>query len=209
MRAGTLIADYARGTDLAMYAPAVELGIRLHRRIDTLVDTSAQVSALKPLVDAPFRRYAGILFDVFFDYTLIRDWESLGNGEARGQFSAGVYASLADTEAIMPAAARTASMHMRNYDALASCATHEACARTLARIATRLKRPVELAAGIETLVRHDAQIADSFAGLLPTLRSGAQAYLNGASVSHLSGARFSHLSGSSLSRRPLELSVST
>ena len=208
MRAGTLIADYARGNDLSMYPPMVELGIRLHRRIDALVDTSPQVSALKPLVDAPLRRYAGILFDVFFDYALIRGWPSPGNGEARSEFSAGVYTSLAHTETLMPAAARTASTRMRTYDALSSCATHESCARTLARIATRLKRPVELAAGIETLVRHEARIVETFTHVLADLRNGAQAYLSGASLTHLIGASHGHLTGSSLNTRPLELSVS-
>ena len=191
-RAGTLIADFSRGNDLSAFTPGVELGIRLHRRIDALVDTSPQVVSLKPLVGAPLRRYAGILFDVFFDYALMREWHAF-HPASRATFSAEIYASLARTEAAMPAPARSMSARMRAYDALSSCATHEGCARTLARIATRLKRPVDLAAGVETLLHHEAQIVSGFAQLFPALQTGMRTYLT----------------GSNLKMRPFELSVNT
>lgn len=192
-RAGTLIADFSRGTDLSAFTSGVELGIRLHRRIDALVDASPEVNALKPLVmGSPLRRYAGILFDVFFDYALMREWHVF-HPAARSQFNSDIYASLARTEAQMPAQARSVSARMRAYDALSSCATHEGCARTLARIATRLKRPVDLAAGIDIMIRHEAQITGSFIQLFPALQAGTHAYL----------------AGSSLTMRPLQLSVNT
>ena len=191
-RAGTLIADFSRGTDLSGFTPGVELGIRLHRRIDALVDSSPEVMALKPLVGAPLRRFSGILFDVFFDYALMREWPAF-HATARSQFNADIYASLARTEADMPEPVRNTSARIRTYDALSSCATHEGCARTLARIATRLKRPVDLAAGVEVLHRHEAHIVDSFTHLFPALQTGARTYL----------------ADSSLKMRPLALSVNT
>ena len=191
-RAGTLIADFSRGTDLSGFTPGVGLGIRLHRRIDALVDASPAVTALKPLVGAPLRRYAGILLDVFFDYALMREWHAFHPG-THPHYCADVYASLARAEAHMPESVRTMSTRMRAYDALSSCATHEGCARTLARIATRLKRPVDLAAGVCTLIRHEVQIVDGFTQLFPALRVGAHTYLT----------------GSSLKMRPFELSVNT
>ena len=142
-RAGTLIADFSRGADLGAFSPGIELGIRLHRRIDALVDSSAEVIALKPLVDAPLRRYAGILFDVFFDYALIRTWQPASFGPLP-QFTSAIYSSLARTQALTPEPTRTVAQRMQFYDALSSCATHAGCARTLSRIATRLKRPVEI-----------------------------------------------------------------
>ncbi len=191
-RAGTLIADFSRGTDLSAFTRHVELGIRLHRRIDALVDSSPEVTALKPLVGAPLRRYAGILFDVFFDYALMREWHVF-HSASRVQFNSDIYTSLARAEADMPESVRSVSARMRTYDALSSCATHEDCARTLARIATRLKRPVDLAAGIDVLIRHEAQIVDGFTQLFPALQTGAYTYL----------------AGSSLKIRPLDESVNT
>ena len=104
-RAGTLIADFSRGADLSGFTPGIELGIRLHRRVDALVDSSPQVIGLKSLVDAPLRRYAGILFDVFFDYALIRTWRAPVSGPLP-QFTAAIYASLARMQAQTPEPAR-------------------------------------------------------------------------------------------------------
>ena len=168
-RAGTLIADFARGNDLSAFTPKVELGIRLHRRIDSVTDSSAAVILLKPLVEAPLRRYAGILFDVFFDYALLREWDAF-HPESAATFKAGVYASLARSEIQMPLQVRSTSARMRAHDALSSCSTHAGCVRTLARISARLKRPVDLSAGVETLVQHEAQIVAALHAVLPGLQ---------------------------------------
>ena len=181
LRAGTLIADFARGNDLCAFPPQVELGIRLHRRIDALVDSSPEVAGLKPLVEAPLRRYAGILFDVFFDYALIHTWHAFHAGE-RSAFGADVYSSLARTEPAMPQTVRAVSQRMRQYDALSSCASHEGCARTLTRIAMRLKRPVALGNGIGVLMRHETRVIDACATLYPALQRASTLYLEAAAA---------------------------
>lgn len=174
LRAGTLIADHVRGSELGSFTPGIERGIRLHRRIDALVDSSPQVTGLKPLVEAPLRRYAGILFDVFFDYVLIREWHQYGPAPL-DQFKHDIYASLAASEPGMPETTRLASARMRQYDALGSCATHAGCRNTLARISGRLKRPVALEQGVQVLVEHECRIADAFAALFPGLQRSAEA----------------------------------
>ncbi len=191
LRAGTLIADFVRGNDLAALPAATELGVRLHRRIDATVDQSALLSGLKPLVGAPLRRYAGILIDVFFDYALIQTWDQW-HAQPLARFTDAVYQSLAQMEESMPPEVRTVSARMRSFDALSSCATPAGCSRTLNRIARRLRRPVDLAAGVDVLLAHEASIVQCFRQVFPELQAAANDYLT----------------GSSLSKRPLELSVS-
>lgn len=171
-RAGTLLGDFVRGSDLSAHPPRVELGIRLHRRIDAVVDGSPQVAALRTLVDPPLRRYAGILFDVFFDHVLMQCWPDLTD-TPREQYCNGVYASLARGEHAMPAIAREVSERMRQHDALSSCASHAGVARTLDRIALRLRHPVALREGITTLARHEEDIRTAFLSLLPHLQQAA------------------------------------
>ena len=71
--------------------------------------------------------------------------------------------------------ARSVATRMQTYDSLASCASHAGCVRTLARISTRLSRPVDLSAGIIVLEQHEAAIASAFSSLLPSLQSEARA----------------------------------
>ena len=191
LRAGTLIADFVRGNDLSALPAATELGVRLHRRIDATVDQSALLEGLKPLVGADLRRYAGILFDVFFDYALIQTWHEW-HAQPLAQFSDEVYRSLAQMEESMPAEVRAVSTRMREFDALSSCATPLGCSRTLDRISRRLRRPVDLAAGMDVLTTHEASIVRCFRQVFPELQATANDYI----------------AGSSLSKRPLELSVS-
>lgn len=191
LRAGTLIADFVRGNDLSALPAATELGVRLHRRIDATIDQSAWLVDLKPLVGADLRRYAGILFDVFFDYALIQTWHEW-HAQPLARFADGVYQSLAQMEESMPAEVRAVSTRMREFDALSSCATPLGCSRTLGRIARRLRRPVDLAAGVDVLLTHEASIVRCFRQVFPELQATANDYLT----------------GSSLSNRPLELSVS-
>ena len=177
-RAGTLLGDFVRGADLSGYAPRVALGIRLHRRIDAIVDASPQVAALRTLVEPPLRRYAGILLDVFFDHALIQNWPDVSDSP-REQYREDIYASLARTEHAMPAIAREVSARMRLHDALASCASHAGVARTLERIALRLKRPAPLRDGIATLARHEDEIRAAFLSLLPHLQQASATFSNG------------------------------
>lgn len=191
LRAGTLIADFVRGNDLSALPAATEVGVRLHRRIDATIDQSAQLAALKSLVGADLRRYAGILFDVFLDFALIQTWEDW-HASPLAQFTGEVYASLARMEVSMPPEVRAASSRMRTFDALSSCATPVGCSRTLDRISRRLRRPVDLAAGVNVLLTHEESIVHGFRQVFPELQAAAHDYLT----------------GSNLSKRPLELSVS-
>jgi acyl carrier protein phosphodiesterase len=169
-RAGTLIADFARGSDLGMYAPGVAFGIRLHRRIDALVDTAAEVGALRALVAPPLRRYAGIVLDVMIDHALIRQWRRVHDDD-RTAFAAGVYASLERGEAGMPESARRLSARMRQHDLLDSCATLAGCERTLDVIARRLSRPVALGNAVAMVASHLDRIDAAALALLARLRT--------------------------------------
>lgn len=177
-RAGTLIADVARGTDLSMFAPRVEFGIRLHRRIDALVDSAPEIAALKALASGPLRRYAGIVLDVLFDHVLIRCWQDHAPA-ARPEFVAAIYASLAREERQMPDAARRLSARMREFNLLDSCTTLTGCERTLAAISRRLSRPVELSHAMPAFTPHLDRIEAALPALLARLRLPPEALAQG------------------------------
>lgn len=75
--AGSLLGDIVRGPLRGYFPAAVERGIRLHRQIDSFTDAHAVVRSAKARFHSPYRRYAGILLDVFFDHCLIADWPKL------------------------------------------------------------------------------------------------------------------------------------
>lgn len=173
-RMGTLLGDFVRGPDLTAWPAPVESAIRLHRRVDSITDTHPEVAAVKHLVQPELRRYAGILLDVFFDHLLIAQWRRW-HAAPLEEYCAGVYASLARSAPLMPPAAADLAWRMGRYDVLRACATRTGVARVLERIAGRLSRPVDLAAGVASLDVHAAQFDAALQNLLPDLLAATAA----------------------------------
>ncbi len=73
--AGNLMGDVVRGVLEGQYSPEIEAGIRLHRQIDSYTDAHPIVRAAKSRFQPPYRRYAGILLDVYFDHCLSVGWQ--------------------------------------------------------------------------------------------------------------------------------------
>ena len=135
------------------------------------------MAALKPLLEPPLRRYAGIVLDVMLDHALIRHWHLVCDSPHAG-FAAEVYASLARMEPHMPADARKLSQRMREFDLLGSCSTLDGCERTLRHISGRLARPVRLGDAIgmisPVLERIDEAAVAAVASLREATRDLAQ-----------------------------------
>lgn len=75
--AGALLGDHVRGRLEGRYGAWIEDGIRLHRRVDTYTDGHPVVRGAFRRLTPPFRRYAGILVDIYFDHLLARRWPEL------------------------------------------------------------------------------------------------------------------------------------
>lgn len=75
--AGALLGDFIRGRLDGRYNSPLETGIRLHRRVDSYTDTHPRVVNAFRRLTPPYRRYAGILVDIYFDHLLARRWSHL------------------------------------------------------------------------------------------------------------------------------------
>jgi acyl carrier protein phosphodiesterase len=75
LQLGGMLGDFVRGQpDPALFPAPVIRGIRLHRAIDSYTDGHPEVLAAKASLPPPYRRYAGILLDMWFDHLLARDF---------------------------------------------------------------------------------------------------------------------------------------
>ncbi len=190
-RAGTWLGDFVRGSDLSAWPPAIEQAIRLHRRIDSFTDTHALMLDARRSLPAPLRRYAGILLDVYFDHLLIRDWPRW-HGVPLKEYCNSVHACLARIAPELPEPAKRVAHGMATHRGLTACASSVDVARVLARIGSRLSKPVALDDALPALVAAHAELDSAFERFFPLLQAEAARYL----------------ATSSLSTRPSELSVS-
>lgn len=167
-RRGAVLGDFWRGAVPSHWSPALRASVRLHRRVDGFVD--ARLGAARARFDPPWRRYAGILLDVWFDHLLARDFERLA-GEPLPAFAARIASTLADGAPDWPLAARI-YMDRLAHDAGAGLVAYVGEAhveRVYARIAQRLARDNPVADALDAVLPLAPALARDFAALWPAL----------------------------------------
>jgi acyl carrier protein phosphodiesterase len=76
---GNFIGDYVKGFELGRYSEAMRQGIMLHRHIDSFTDTNMIVKRSKARLVERYRKYAGIIIDIFYDHFLLDAWPVYSN----------------------------------------------------------------------------------------------------------------------------------
>ncbi len=71
---GNFMGDYVKGKDYMNYPDEITKGILLHRRIDFFTDNHPIVKRSKRRIEEQYRKYAGIVIDIFYDYFLATNW---------------------------------------------------------------------------------------------------------------------------------------
>jgi acyl carrier protein phosphodiesterase len=165
---GNLMGDVVRGPLEGRYPAEIERGIRLHRRIDSHTDTHPVVRAAKARFHPPFRRYAGILLDVFFDHFLARDWKQY-HPESLEAFADRVYRAIAAEPALFGGGLRLSLDYMRSHRLLESYRETRGIRRALTGLSRRLSRTNPLAEGIGELDRCYADFEEDFGLFFPQL----------------------------------------
>ena len=71
---GNFIADHVKGSDVLKYSDNVQKGISMHRAIDTFTDQHPVVKKSIARLRADFRKYAGVIVDMYYDHYLSAYW---------------------------------------------------------------------------------------------------------------------------------------
>jgi acyl carrier protein phosphodiesterase len=112
---GNFIADFVRGKELEKYSKKVQLGIRLHRAIDTYTDSHHLVKQVHSFLIPRFGHYSRVISDVFFDYFLAKNWDNYSD-TALEQFSLESYGILSSYPQELPEAFRRMFHWMRTQN---------------------------------------------------------------------------------------------
>jgi acyl carrier protein phosphodiesterase len=72
---GNFIGDFVKGNDYLKYPEDVRRGILLHRKIDAFTDKHAVTKFCKTFIKPKYKKYSGIVVDIFYDHFLAINWE--------------------------------------------------------------------------------------------------------------------------------------
>jgi len=175
---GSLMGDFVRGAVDTDLPPGVRAGIVLHRAIDSFTDAHARIVATRGLFEPPFRRYAGILIDIWFDHLLARDFSRWSDSPLE-TFSDGIVATLERHEPLLPVDLRRFTRYLRANGLPANYRHREAIAQALAGVGTRLSRPNPLARGLDAIAVVEPQLQAAFDAFFPQLVEHARVLRSG------------------------------
>ena len=170
---GSLVGDFVRGRIDPALPPKVRAGIALHRAVDAYTDAHAGVAAARALFAPPFRRYAGILLDVWFDHLLARQWARFGEDDL-DDFSGRLRDLLAVNAAFVPERMRGFVAYLEANDLPAAYRDTAMIGQALRGMSRRLKRANPLGEALPVLVALHAPLQQCFESFFPDLRNFAE-----------------------------------
>ena len=138
-RLGNLLGDLVKGEAKKALSLGLQQGIECHQAIDIFTDCHPIVKRSKRRIDSEYRRFSGILIDVFYDYILANNWQDYSD-ISLAEFTTSVYESWSSNVSTLPVYPQGVVRRLMAEDWLGSYRTLEGIENTLARISWRLNR---------------------------------------------------------------------
>lgn len=173
---GQFCGDFVRGSDLSHLPRGIEVGIRLHRRMDAFTDAHEALKPAKVSLGAGRRRVSGIIVDVMFDHWLAVNWSDFSD-LGIDQHVEAVHQAVRKHDEYIPAELARFMRFLHNEKVLESNGELAAIALTLGRLSSRSPRFADLAMSVEELALL-ARILDApFRRFYPELDAAAAEFL--------------------------------
>ena len=153
IRIGGFIADFIKGNNFQEFSEEIKSGIILHRQIDTFTDNHKLVKKGKVRLQEKYRKYAGIVLDIFYDHFLAINWDLFSN-QTLSVFTKDIYIMLVLNYYKLPAGAKKVLPFMIIGNWLESYKKIEMIEQVLIRMSLRTSLPNEAEFGIKILREH-------------------------------------------------------
>ena len=172
-RLGNLLGDLVKGKAQESLSLELQQGIACHQAIDIFTDSHPIVRHSKQVIDPEYRRFAGILIDIFYDYILASNWQNYSSSHLP-DFATSVYASWSGHLETLPIHTRGVIQRLIAEDWLTSYNSLSGIENTLARISCRLnrrgKRTYNLTFAISELTDNYSILEQDFQHFFPQLQ---------------------------------------
>jgi len=76
---GNFIADSIKGKDYKNFPKDIQIGILLHREIDTFTDAHPLVRQSTKRLHQNYSHYSGVIVDILYDHFLAKNWNQYSN----------------------------------------------------------------------------------------------------------------------------------
>lgn len=177
LKIGNFIGDFVKGKDYEFYPENIKQGILLHRFIDSYTDNHRMVYATQAVFKPLYRRYAGVVTDVIFDYYLANNWNTY-SGISLQKFCFDFYWQLLTNFFLLPYRVKRFTPHLIASNRLESYKTLKGIQKALAIMAKYTSLPGFDAQAIEIIKKNNTEIEYLFNTFMPQIIETVQDYKN-------------------------------
>jgi len=166
---GNFIADAIKGKNYKHYDKEIQLGILLHREIDSYTDQHPIVRKSKRRLHERYRHYDGVIIDIIYDHYLAKNWHNYSEIPL-DVYADNVYSFLESKNDIFPAKIQNILPFMIQYNWLVAYASTEGIRQVLKGMNNRTKGISKMDLAIEDLKIHYNEFEEDFTLFFEDLR---------------------------------------
>ena len=170
---GNLLADLVRGEHRERMPGGFLRGAACHKAIDAYTDAHPLVHRSRARIDRRFRRFSGVLIDIFYDYLLAHRWSRF-SASTLDEFTRDFYAAAATRPLELPADAQATLDRIVRHDLLGQYQRLEGVEHSLRRVSAyiqqRWHRDYALHESVSELQRLEREFYTDFDEFFPALR---------------------------------------
>jgi len=158
---GNFMADGIRGKKYQNYSSDIQIGIRLHREIDTFTDAHKTFRESTKRLHENYGHYSGVIVDILYDHFLAKNWSNYSSVPL-ADYIDNFYDTLHDSFEILPARYQKMMPYMIADNWLLSYATIEGISKVLVGMNKRTKNRSQMNLAINELQEFYDEFEDEF-----------------------------------------------
>lgn len=169
VKIGNFIADAIKGKKYMEYSKEVQVGILLHRNIDSFTDKHPTVRISKDRLHSRYRHYDGVIIDILYDYFLAKNWSTYSSIPLN-DYAQTFYAILNSNYSILPDKVKHLMPYMIKDNWLYSYRTIEGIEKVLQGMNRRTNNKSQMDMAVEDLKIHHSEFENDFKIFFEDLR---------------------------------------
>ena len=172
---GNFIADAVKGRQRELHSIEINHGINLHRFIDTYTDAHPIVEESKKRLRPSYKKYSGVIVDVFYDHFLAAHWQRFSEVSLHS-YSEKIYELLSRNKTSFPEKSQMILPYMIKYNWLVSYASLDGIEKVLTGMSRRTAFESNMNLATSDLKIHYTLFENEFLAFFPLLIQEIEKY---------------------------------
>jgi acyl carrier protein phosphodiesterase len=165
---GNFIADHVKGRTIDVFSPGIRAGIKIHRGIDAFTDAHPVFLKSKYRLAVNYRKYAGVITDMFYDHFLSANWTDYSD-ESIDRFTRRMYGIAMKKYFLLPPRTKRMLPFMAKDNWLKAYGTFDGLERSLRGMDQRTPFQSGMDRAVEDLKKDYKLYGDEFRKFFPEI----------------------------------------